>query len=51
MEKKNFILQTLNSEELAGINGGGEWKWEEALICFAIGGLIGVGFYTLGTKQ
>lgn len=48
--KKNEFME-LNAQELQNVNGGGEWKWGEAAIAFALLGLLGVGFYTLGTMQ
>jgi len=44
-------LQELSLQEMKDVNGGGEWKWQEALYCFLIFGLPGVEFYTLGTMQ
>lgn len=44
-------LKELTTEEIKLVNGGGKWSWGEAAICFALAGLVGVGFYTLGTMQ
>ena len=48
---KNSMIQKMNPQEMIEINGGGSWKLSEAVISFAILGLVGVGFYTLGTMQ
>lgn len=47
----NAMMQEMNSQEMQEVNGGGEWKWSEAAIAFALLGLVGVGFYTVGTMQ
>ncbi|NDV82104.1 class IIb bacteriocin, lactobin A/cerein 7B family [Bacteroides sp. 51] len=44
-------LQEMNLEEMRDVNGGGEWKWGEALFCTAIGGVLGLAAYTIGTMQ
>lgn len=41
----------MTREEMLNTIGGGEWSWGEAAIAFALLGLVGVGFYTLGTMQ
>ncbi len=51
LELNGLGVQEMNATEMVTIDGGGEWCWGEAAFCFAIGGLIGVGFYYLGTKQ
>lgn len=48
--KRNEFME-LNAQELESVNGGGEWKLGEAALAFALLGLVGVGFYTLGTMQ
>ena len=53
---KNFEMNNLGElmtrEEMVNtIGGDGEWHWDEALYCFAIGGVIGVVAYTVGTMQ
>lgn len=49
MENLGFL--ELNDQELAEVDGGGEWKLWEAAICFALLGVAGVAFYTIGTLQ
>jgi len=44
-------VQEMNVIETKSINGGGEWSWGEAAISFALLGVVGVGFYYLGTQQ
>lgn len=44
-------MKELNNEELFSTYGGGEWRWSEAAVAFCLLGMIGVGFYTLGTRQ
>ena len=48
---KNKMITNLNPEELVNTYAGGEWHWGEAALCYALGGLIGVGFYYVGTQQ
>lgn len=50
MRNQEQIVE-LNSKEIHDINGGGAWQWQEALTAYCLLGIVGVGFYTLGTMQ
>lgn len=50
--KENALVQEMSVEEMMNVNGGdGEWHIGEALLAFALFGIVGVGAYTLGTMQ
>jgi len=51
LDLNNYGVQEMNAGEKMVIFGGGKWSWGEAAVCFAVGGLIGVGAYYLGTQQ
>lgn len=44
-------MKELEKNELIDIYGGGKWSWGEAAVAYCLLGVVGVGFYYLGTCQ